>query len=362
MFQRGAKRVQKRPKIVLAAGGSGGHLFPAEAIADELEAEFLFMASGLATTPFFRREKFPFVDVASGTPFGKRAFTAIIALVRGVVQTMRHFSNNRPDLVVGFGSYHSAPVLIAALLKRVPILLFEANVIPGKVNQLFAPFAKVTAIQFEATRRHLRGPSRCVERPLGKRGEKLSPKEARTKLGLDPNLLTLFIFGGSQGAMALNEKVTRAIDQVRDIPFQVIHLTGHAKQLKEVEEVYRKGGVRAWVREFESDMATLWSCADFAICRAGAGTVAEQIAFEIPALFIPYPHAYNHQRQNAAVMERCGGGVVVDESALSAQKLALLLREVLAPEHLAKMRRAIAEFKGKTEQLRLADLIVQSLR
>ena len=196
--------------------------------------------------------------------------------------------------MVGFGSYHSFPILAAALLCRSKIVLFEANCIPGKVIRVFAPFAHLVASQFPLSKSSLVPllpwkslpalPEQCL---------------ARSALGLDPNCETVLVFGGSQGAKFLNEQIPSHLPQ----GVQVIHLTGGA--VEQVAKDYKQRGIHAIVKTFETDMPLVYAAASCAICRSGASTLAELIQFHIPALLIPFPFAADdHQRINAEFLAK----------------------------------------------------------
>ncbi|MES2122125.1 MAG: UDP-N-acetylglucosamine--N-acetylmuramyl-(pentapeptide) pyrophosphoryl-undecaprenol N-acetylglucosamine transferase [Chlamydiota bacterium] len=196
------------PKVLFAAGGTGGHLFPAQALAEKLTGvDVLFSGAKLSTNSYFDRNKFTYRDIDSTTPFRgnfMQKIQSVVILLRGIWQSLRLLSNERPDLVVGFGSFHSFPLLCAAALKRVPLVLFESNAVPGKVIRLFSRFALYTAVYFPESERYLKGKVHAVEIPSLKSRTSLNAQEARRQLGLDPDCFTLLVFGGSQGAKALN--------------------------------------------------------------------------------------------------------------------------------------------------------------
>ena len=165
-------KLKSQPKLLIAAGGTGGHLYPAQALASELlqkssDLALLFAGAGLSTNRYFHKEHFAFEDVASGTPFRGNIFKAVFRIFRGVKRSLRLIDAFKPTLVVGFGSYHSFPLLVAAVLKRIPIVLFESNAAPGKVNRLFSRWAAITAVHFEHASEKLSGKALEVAMPLG---------------------------------------------------------------------------------------------------------------------------------------------------------------------------------------------------
>jgi UDP-N-acetylglucosamine--N-acetylmuramyl-(pentapeptide) pyrophosphoryl-undecaprenol N-acetylglucosamine transferase len=309
-------------KIIIAAGGTGGHLLPAQQLAEELqkEAEILFAGHRLDATPFFRRDLFSF-RVIPAAPFKlsmRGLYSFFKTMIRGVRESVRLIIDFQPDVVVGFGSFHSFPLLLAAMLMRRKIVLFEANCLLGKVNRLFAFDAKIVATQFslKKSRRNLRFVPLL---PWTKQSVLIEKAKARKALGLDRDRLTFLVFGGSQGADFLN----RSIPLCLSTDFQVIHLAGNDAAALDVEKRYSQAGVICRVKGFESNMELLYSAADFAICRSGAGTAAELIRYSLPALLIPFPFASDdHQRVNAQfLVKNIRGATMLLENEAGAQSI-----------------------------------------
>lgn len=343
-----------RPKIIIAVGGTGGHVFPAEKLASELEekgVEVVFAGAGLATNPYLNRARFAHVEIA----LAKRKIGAIL---KGIIQSFRLLKSRRPDLVVGFGSYHSFPLLLAALFGRVPFILFESNAIPGKVIRFFSRWAKVTAIQFPTAREKLFGD--VVEVKMVCRAQKkLDLMAARRHYGLDQNHLTLLVFGGSQGAAVINTLFSEAVSSLNE-KIQVIHLTGAQEDIGALQKKYNECGILAAVKPFEERMDIAWSAADIAVCRSGANTVAEQLAFEVPAVFIPFPRATDdHQTENAKYAQVLGGAILFQEREIDAQKLRQGIEEVIT--HFPRMKSSFstATLENKTD---LSSLIYRIIR
>lgn len=302
-------------KILIAAGGSGGHIFPAQALAELLkEHQIHFAGHGLSKNPFLKKDLFPFSEISSHNL--SRPFSFFKALTRGFKESLQLLRTFSPDVVVGFGSFHTVPVLLAALFLRKRIVLYEANASLGKVNALFAPFSKAVASQFPLRNAKLVPfyPWKPVHRP--------SKEEAMKAYGFDRGKPVFLIFGGSQGADFLND--TLLIRQG-----QVLHFTGKGG-VQKVKKEYEKWGVLAVVKEFESTMPLAYAAADIAICRSGAGTVAELICFQIPALLIPYPHAYNHQEKNAKFfVETVKGGYFLTQAEATFDACSKKIQELL---------------------------------
>ncbi|HSX04187.1 MAG TPA: undecaprenyldiphospho-muramoylpentapeptide beta-N-acetylglucosaminyltransferase [Rhabdochlamydiaceae bacterium] len=346
----------KKSKVLLAVGGTGGHLFPAQALARDLkDVDLLFAGSGLSKNRYFLKNSFPYKEVASGTFLTsnfRRNVKGIFSLLKGFRESFKLLNEFQPDLIVGFGSFHVFPLLLAARFKKTPLILFAADTIPGKVIRFFSKKALVSALQFEEAGQHLKGKTTLVKMPFWSTGGTISKKEAREYYSLDPELLTLLIFGGSQGAAALNEAASKISLKV---PFQVLHFVGHEKNCEAVQENYQKRGIRACVKAFEEKMHYAWSAADLAICRAGASTLAEMLVYEVPAILIPYPYAADdHQKVNAEIFEKkIGGALMLLETELSSEKLSSLLDEL----PLSLMKEKLAAFKQKEKKQDLSTLI-----
>jgi len=342
----------KHKKILFAVGGTGGHLLPAQALARELteEYEVLFGGGKLSSNRYFHRDLFSYRDVASSTPLRGSPVRAAFELGRGVKQSLSLFKDYKPDLVVGFGSFHSFPILAAAKLKKVPYLLVEQNALPGRVNRLFASGALFSAIQFEEAKRFLKGKAQQATIPSWSK-EATEKGEARLYFDLDPDLFTLLAFGGSQGASAINVAVSRLSLQH---PFQVLHFCGDESEVMGLKKVYRERGILACVKPFEKKMENAWSAADLAICRSGAATLAEMISYGVPAVLIPWPEATDdHQTKNAEALNGLGGAYLVAQSELDRleetvvqllkqkQKVQTVLKSLGASDEIAPLRSLI---------------------
>lgn len=347
--------------VIFAAGGSGGHLIPAQIVARELlaaesSARVQFLGSHLSACPFFDAEKFGFIDIPSGTFNWRhplRSLKGAWNLLKGLWLSLQFFAQMKPHLVVGFGSYHSLPVVAAAYLKKIPIVLLESNIIPGQVNRFFAKYSKAVLVPYSECRKHLKDPIVQVKMPLRqlKDDSEGTRERAAEYLGLDAKKKTLVILGGSQGARALNALVTDALEHLADrgYKFQVIHLCGQAAHVRTFEHAYARMKVPHVVKGFESSMQHVWAMADLAICRIGAMTLAELIEFEVPAIVIPFPYAKdNHQDRNADFfVEHVAGGIKLKEELASPEKLLTLLLELLTHKgkNLEEYRKHLKEFK-----------------
>ena len=354
-------------KVAVACGGTGGHVFPGLATAHELLRrghDVTLWLTGRDTEEAALKDwDGPAVQVPSrGFPSGisLKSLQTAVALVQAVGQCRAKMRVDKPDVLLAMGSYASVGPCGAARLLGVPIVLHEANVIPGRAVRLFSRSAAGVAAGFEETRYHLhRAKLSVVGIPLR---EELT--EAARGLPLRESAVhvpfRLLVVGGSMGAHRLNEVATAALARLKKngIEVAVSHLAG-SKDEEAVREAYRAAGIDAQVIAFTKYMAPLYHNADLAICRAGASTCAELAFFGVPALFVPYPHAAgDHQSANARALEKRGAADVVDESALTPEWLeAYLAQTVRKPERLARLREAAHREGVKDGTQALATLV-----
>lgn len=312
-------------RLLFAAGGTGGHLFPAETLAKALlekipTLDIHFAAHGLSTNKRFKQE-FPFTDIQAAS-IKKNPLTwctTAYALTSGLFQAIKLLRAKKPDLVVGFGSYHTAPITAAAALLGVPFVLFESNSTPGQVIRHFSKRARWTGIYFPECEERLQGNLRLVHMPLRhtfKREKQPTREEAARYYGLDPTKKTVLIFGGSQGARRINELMFQAYPLVTTENLQYLHFTGSA----DLHSPYAHGVVKP----FEERMEMAYALGDLVISRSGAATIAELQAFDLPAIFIPYPNAAdNHQEKNGRFVENVlRRALVIREADCTGERLA----------------------------------------
>jgi UDP-N-acetylglucosamine--N-acetylmuramyl-(pentapeptide) pyrophosphoryl-undecaprenol N-acetylglucosamine transferase len=324
--------------IVIAAGGTGGHLYPAIALAREFQraksgASVLFVGTtrGMESR-VVPHEGFP-LRLITAKPFmgmGRLgAAKALLALPGGTWKSMRLLKEQRADLVIGVGGYTSPAVLLAAALLRKPRVILEPNSYPGLANKLLGPLVQLVFLAFASAAEFFpQAKVRVVGTPL--RQEFVEPVHARTE-GSEDRRMHLVIFGGSQGAKAINGAMVDALPYLTDLRDRLLitHQTGEVDR-KSVTQGYGKHKFRADVRSFLYDMPLVLRSADLVISRAGAMTIAELAACGCPAILVPLPQAiYNHQAKNAAVMESAGAAVVLPQYELSGERLASTIRSIL---------------------------------
>lgn len=364
-------------KIVITVGGTGGHIFPAQGVAYDLKTkcpatQVLFVGGALSTNRYFDGSSFEYKSVACGSITHKNPIKLASSgwnIFKGIMQSRAILHRFKPDLVLGFGSYHTFPTLLAAKSLQIPIILHEANSIPGKVNRLLSKHVQLTGLHFPEASRLISGPSKEVGMPMRK-GYKLdlvNKDEALSYYNLNPNVPILLVFGGSQGAQSLNKWIKEACTHsLFPSALQIIHFTGNPSATEELRNLYGKRGIKAVVKDFEMRMDFAWKVATIALTRAGAGSISEAMEFEVPAILIPYPHAAdNHQQKNAEFLSyNVGGALTYPDERFSSTLLAKTLRDLLLEQQrgVQNMREAMTAYKRKVTRTNLCDVIEEFLQ
>lgn len=309
------------PTFVFAGGGTGGHLYPALAIAEQLRrldpaARCEFLCSTRAIDEKILRQEDAAFHAIPAHPLGlhpKRLVKFVLGWGAAVARSremLQGFARDRDVQVIAMGGFVAAPVVQAARAERLPISLVNLDAVPGKANRWIA--RHVSRI-FDAADSG-RFPSAIVVRPIVRAAAvtNLSREECRASLGLAPEMLTLFITGGSQGARTINDLIVLLLTEHKSLfqGWQIYHQTGPDGEAA-MQRAYDEAGIPARATAFCREMGLAWGAADVAITRAGAGAVAEVWASATPAVFLPYPfHRDQHQRKNAERLVRAGGSTL----------------------------------------------------
>jgi UDP-N-acetylglucosamine--N-acetylmuramyl-(pentapeptide) pyrophosphoryl-undecaprenol N-acetylglucosamine transferase len=310
-------------RAILAGGGTGGHVIPAIAIAQQLRDNYGAEAIFIGTERGIETRLVPeagfqlrLIDVGqlNRVSLATRIRT-LTALPRAIAAAWGIMTEFRPDVVIGVGGYASGPAMLAAALRGTASLIFEPNVVPGFANRMVAPMAKAAAVHFEQTCRWFQN---CEVTGVPVRREFFDiPRRAP---GSTP---TLLLFGGSQGSRALNRALVESLPALAErVPgIHVIHQTGE-RDYEQLQAEYLKVSIRAEVSPFITDMASAFAGADLIVCRSGASTVAEIAAAGKAAIFVPLPTAADdHQRRNAETLAARNAALVIRESELSSARL-----------------------------------------
>jgi UDP-N-acetylglucosamine--N-acetylmuramyl-(pentapeptide) pyrophosphoryl-undecaprenol N-acetylglucosamine transferase len=316
-------------KVALAGGGTGGHVFPALAIAEELkrrdpDLQLMFIGrrnsveeriAGANMIPF----RSIFVEGLAGKNALRRAYSVFSAGI-GLAQSLLILFRFRPQAVVGTGGFVSLPPVVAARMLKIPTLIQEQNSVPGRANLSCARFAdevvsnfEECAVLFGERSVHVTGnPIRSDFLP--DRLEAIDPQESRLNLGLSPNRFTIFLLGGSRGAHSLNVAMLDALPRLDPQLFQLIWMSGK-DDYRRARDACDRAGMTAAVFQFIDDMVTAYTAADLVLSRSGANTLAEISAVGLPAIFVPYPHSVDrHQELNArAFLEADAAEIIVND-------------------------------------------------
>lgn len=342
--------------IVIAAGGTGGHLYPAVALAREFlrrdpATKILFVGTtrGLESK-VLAHERFELALIDAKPVMGRRLLEMMAGLAAMPVsfwQCLRILRQRQARLVIGVGGYTSPMMMMAAAVAGVPRVILEPNADPGLANKAVGPFVQRVFLAFEsASASFNRAKVRVVGTPIRK--EFLERAQQVPVSSGDPGRLHLLIFGGSQGAKAINTAVIEGLPPLMKQKPQmtVTHQTGEADHAR-VVEAYRRAGVTVTATPFLYDMPSAINAADLVIARSGAMTVAELATCGKPAVLVPLPTAiYDHQMKNAKVMEAAGAAVVLPQSELTGLRLAQTIASILDdPERVKAMGAASLQLR-----------------
>lgn len=353
--------------LMIGGGGTGGHIYPAIAIArayagrgKDRRVVFVGTERGLEKT-IVPKAGFPLEFISVGGLKGKGGLELLKSIFRlpyGFIQAFQLVGKHRPSVVLGVGGYSSGPVLLAAALRGVPTMIHEQNAYPGLTNRLLARFVKKVAVAFaDAAARMKRVDAVVTGNPV--RAEFFTA----TRRAADPaTRQRLLIFGGSQGSRILNDAMTGALlflSRLKD-RLDIVHQTGPA-ELQKVQQAYRTSGAfpNARVVAYLDPIVDEIAAADLVVCRAGAMTIGELCAIGRPAIYVPFAAATNnHQELNARFVERAGGGVVITEAELTAEKLGAAINEIMTdPERTRRMGAAAKALAAPDATKKIVDSI-----
>ncbi len=322
-------------RFLISCGGTGGHLSPGIALAEGLierghAVRLLISQKKVDARLIEKYPKLEFVRVP-GTGFSLspvKLMRFAVTQSRGWLFCRRLVREFRPDAVVGFGGFTSAGIVLAARSAGLPVALHEANRVPGRAIRTLGRFARRVylppGVRLESVSAAV---IRHVGLPVRKEIARITQEQARAAINVDPHQRLLVVFGGSQGATVLNEWARNEFKAFAAEGVQLCCITGLDKGRDGVIELQTRAGapVRAYFLMFCDRVAELLCAADLVVSRAGAGTIAELIRCETPAVLVPFPHAADdHQRANAAYFEQQGGGITVDQSAMAGLRAAVL--------------------------------------
>ena len=354
------------PLVVVAAGGTGGHLFPAQALSAALARRGLIV--DLATDeratryggdfPARATHIIPSATLRGGNPVA--VAQTLAALGRGTAVAVELFGRLRPAAVIGFGGYPTIPPVIAAALRRVPTIIHEQNGVMGRANRLLAPFVRAIATSFPGAL----GQGKRIAAKATHTGNPVREAvidAANVSYAAPAETFRLLAFGGSQGARVMADIVPPAIEllpkEVRDRLMVVQQ--ARDEDLERVQASYDRLGVQATVAPFFPGLPARMAASHLVVSRSGASTVAELAAIGRPAILVPLPHALDQdQRANAKVLEQAGGAIRIEQAEFTPQRLAAEIASLAsAPQRLAAMAAAARSCGALDAADRLADLV-----
>jgi len=352
-----------RQKVVIAGGGTGGHLFPGIALAKALrksdmtiEISFVGTKQGIESK-VLPREGFKLKTIISSGLLGTKGLKKWVSwskLPVGTAQSLCFLIRNRPNLVVGVGGYASAPLVFSAWLLRIPILIHEQNAFPGMANQWLGKIADKVAVSYKETKEFF------SKKKVEVTGNMIDEKLCQPKEKFPPPLKQPFgilILGGSQGAHSINMAMLEALDLLSDRKerLYITHQTGDA-DYENVKKKYAEKRFSANVMSFITDMPMRYRLASLVICRSGATTLAEVTAAGKVSALIPFPYAANnHQEHNARIIEAANAGEVILDEEISGERLAKSIKKAMdEPKNLERMENNSYRLgsRGATEKVR----------
>lgn len=340
-------------RIVIAGGGTGGHLFPGLAVAEEFKnrtgtAEVVFAGteSGLEAKVVPREGymiRFLRAEGFVGMTW-KKKIGALVHAGLSLIDSYRILKTVKPDIVIGVGGYASGPITLLAALMSIPTLVLEQNAVPGLTNRILGKFVDAICVTYQESMSFF--PLRktfLTGNPVRPRIVQGIAQAGYRRFALDPSLFTILIFGGSSGARSINSAVVESLIHLHDLrdKIQFLHQTGQT-DYERIRHAYRESGFRGTIVPFIYEMGEAYAVADLVVSRAGATTLAELTVLGKPAILIPYPFAAaNHQEVNARKLEEIGAARLILDRELNGEILARAIREFLSNETMrVEMRRA----------------------
>src|SRR6266516_6453232 len=332
---------------VIACGGTGDHLFPCIAVAEVLRDrshEVMLLISekdidalSLSGQTDFRVEKLPTVGLPS--PFSPAFFGFLRRFYESLSLCRSLYRKFKPQVVLGMGGFTSTAPVLAARIRGIAAFIHESNAVPGKANRLTARMVHAVMLGFkECAPFFPKAHTEVTGTPVRTELVRLDRRVARQKLGLDEDLPTLLVMGGSQGASGINQALIKSLPLLQGLRLQVIHLCG-ARDERLVSDNYRRENIPAYIAVFHHRMEEAYSAADLLVARAGAASLAEFATFSLPGILIPFPYAADdHQTRNAEIYAHAQAAILLKESELSGELLARKIRELIEnPEQIRQM-------------------------
>ena len=357
----------KRKKVIFAGGGTGGHIYPAIVVAEEMkrlnpEIEIVFLGTGRETERnILNYYGYKLITIRIEGLKGKSPLKLIKSLSlipQALISSFKIIKKEKPNLVIGLGGYSSGPVVLSAFLQNIPTALMEQNLKPGLTNRILRYFVRKAFLSFEASKVYFGKKGVYTGNPVRKEFFELKEKRKEENF-------SILVFGGSQGSHIINKTVTKAIPLLKERKNKIIvlHQTGE-RDFKWVKDFYEKNKIKAEVSPFFYEMHKFFEKADLLICRAGASTIAEIIASRKPAILIPFAKASDkHQEINALELKKEGAVEVILERDLTSERLAEKIINFLDyPEKMEEIRNNIKKLRINNSGEKIAKLCFELMR
>ncbi|HWC14132.1 MAG TPA: undecaprenyldiphospho-muramoylpentapeptide beta-N-acetylglucosaminyltransferase [Actinomycetota bacterium] len=354
--------------VVIAGGGTAGHVNPALALAEALDADaritFVGTSTGveskLVPAAGYDLDEIVVVGFDRARPLQLPAVAVLAA--RAVAAARRVLTRRAPDVVVGVGGYVSLPVCLAARAMRIPVVLHEQNIVLGLANRIVRPLAAAVAVSFAESLPAAGRRGVLVGNPVRREIAAMDRASARAagyeRFGLDPGRTTIIVFGGSLGARTLNAAAPALAERWRDRnDLQLLHISGRA-----ADAGVGPGSGDGYRRvEYTDAMAEAYAAADLAVCRGGATTIAELTVVGLPSVIVPYPHHRDRQQErHGKVLERAGAAVVVDDEEATAERLGMVVERILDEQRIDTMAEAARRLGRPDAAARLARVVKEA--
>jgi UDP-N-acetylglucosamine--N-acetylmuramyl-(pentapeptide) pyrophosphoryl-undecaprenol N-acetylglucosamine transferase len=361
----------QKPLVAIACGGTGGHLFPGLAVAGELQRRGCDVALLISPKDVDQQA----VKTATGVTIhtlpaiglqGKNYLPFLASFGKSLFVAWKIFHRRRPDAVLAMGGFTSAPPVFAGKDLGAKTFLHESNTIPGKSNRFLSRFVDAAFVGFPEAAARLKTKKTSVTgtpvRPQFSQSAIRNPQSA-IALGLDPNLPTVLVVGGSQGARGLNDLVLSALPLLAQKNWQWLHLTG-AADFEKVQTAYAKFGLKAVVKPFLAEMDLALGAATACVSRAGASSLAEMAAMRLPSVLVPLPTAAeNHQFFNAAAFEKTGAAKLLDQKNSPPEKVAAVISELVENEATrSQIQTALAQWHAPNAAAEIAENILTAIQ
>lgn len=359
-------------KVIISGGGTGGHIYPGISLAYEIKDrdiknDILFVGTerGLESK-LVPREGFKIVKIKARGIKRKICFENLIAIIiflLSLFQSYKIIKKYKPDLVIGTGGYVSGSIVLMAAILGVPTFVHEQNVIPGITNKLLSRITRATFLSFNQSKEYFSNKAKLIftGNPIRFKNIKQNTEREYKKYNLDSSKKTILVLGGSKGAASINRAVLGSIDFIKDAiknNLQVLLISGQ-DDYDNIRGIVGENHKIFSVEPYLHDIEKAYSLADLVICRAGATTLAEIVAYGLPAILIPYPYAtQDHQGINAKIFEREGAAILILEKDLSGEKLGQVLLDLLKnKDQLEMMAKKSRELSNVNSAEKIVDYI-----